>query len=134
MSRFTFVILLFVFSCFILSCRKKDNTKPFFEISSPSDADTFLIESNIYFNATFHDDLDLSQYRIIIKNNFTVGTDSFPAWNTVMVNDLNGKEETINMEIQIPDSISIGPYFFIVKAVDLAGNESAADTTEIIIQ
>lgn len=123
-----------IVSFLIISCKKTDTTKPYFEFISPADLDSFQPGNNIHFQAVFHDNEDLNQYKIIIKNNFTVPADTLPAWNFTIVNELNGKEKTVSLEIPIDDSIYGGTYLFILKALDTSGNEANADTSEISIQ
>jgi hypothetical protein len=132
-KRILEVILIFIL-VFAISCSKTDTTKPFFEIISPLENDTFSLADTIMFQATFHDNEALGQYRIEMKNNFTTYPDSIYGWNLIIVNQLNGKEETAEQPITIPDTISVGNYFCILKAIDASGNEASADTTKIIIQ
>ncbi len=134
MQKYVVWIVLIFVSLFVISCTKTDDTKPFFDISSPLQNDTFLLADTILFQATFYENEGLSHYKIEIKNNFTVIPDTLPAWNLILVNSLFGKEQTVQLKIPVQDSIFGGEYFFIVKALDAEGNEALADTTAITIQ
>ncbi len=118
----------------LVSCSEHDDTKPSITVISPAENDTFLINDTIPFAAMFSDDDELSQYRLEVKNNFSVHADSFPGWNTIIVNNISGNEQTVSLEIPVEDSISRGVYLLIVKAVDASGNEAPADTTAITVQ
>ncbi len=134
MQKYSLLLVVFFFTASAISCRKTDDTKPFFEIISPSDADMLLLTDTIFFQAAFHDNEELSQFRIEIKNNFVENPDSLPAWKLIFVNTLTGKNETLQEQIVIPDTVFSGAYYFIVKCTDFNGNETAADTTELLIQ
>jgi hypothetical protein len=130
-------LLLFVtafLSVAQFSCSKTDTTKPTAELISPSDADTFLVNDTIMLQAMFHDNEELNQYRVEMKNNFTELADSLPAWKFVLVDALQGTEATLTKELIIPDTIYSGNYLLIVKCADADGNEAAADTARIVIQ
>lgn len=114
---------------FSVSCKKTDTTKPTLSVFSPNDNSTFSKNDTILFDAIFYDNKSLEQYRFQIKNNFTANEDSLPPWNLTLVNNIEGTEQAIQLEIIIPDTIFSGMYYCIVKCVDEAGNEAASDTT-----
>jgi len=126
--------VIFLLAVTFVSCSDTDTTKPVFELISPAEADTFYFTDTIIFRATFNDDRELNQYRVEVKNNFTEYPDSIIGWKMVLTDILHGTEETIELELVIPDTISGGNYFVMAKCLDLDGNEAAADTARIIIQ
>jgi len=121
-------------SFFVTSCTKTDDTKPFFDIVSPSPGEPYFTSDSINFEATFYDNEELKQYKIEVRNNFGGQETALPPWQPVFVYDLNGTEETVQKYFSIPDTIPSGWYLFIVKAVDIKGNGAHADTTPIFIQ
>jgi len=126
--------VIFLLAVTFVSCSDTDTTKPVFDLISPAEADTFYLTDTIIFRATFNDDRELNQYRVEVKNNFTEYPDSIIGWKMVLTDILHGTEETIELELVIPDTISGGNYFVMAKCLDLDGNEAAADTARIIIQ
>jgi len=118
----------------LFSCSKVDTTKPSFELISSEDADAFHLNDTILFHATFHDNKELSQYRLEMKNDFAEIADSLPAWKFVLVDALQGTEATLTKELIIPDTIYSGNYLLIIKCADADGNEAPSDTARIVIQ
>lgn len=123
---------------FISSCKPTDDTKPVFTVSEPLSGTVFQTGNEIHFEAGFSDDKELSQYKIDIHNNFDGHghgkTEGLPAWETTIINDLNGKNENVHIHIDIPNDIAAGEYHFIVSCIDKAGNEAEPQEIEIFIQ
>lgn len=119
----------------ISSCKKDDDnnstptdtTKPTAQLASPADDDEFISGNEITVNATITDDLELSQAKIEIHENFDGhshmknGSPEFQ-WDSII--DLSGKSATLNFKVALPVDIAAGNYHFTMKVLDKQGNEA----------
>ena len=120
------------------ACEKPDDIQPTFTIESPVNNGTYSVGSNIDFKAIFKDNKELSQYKIDIHDDIDVHghnkTDSTVTWSEALTGDLAGKEQTATRDIAIPVDAKVGPYHFIVKCIDAAGNEASFQAIDIMVQ
>ena len=120
------------------ACEKPDDIQPTFAIESPVNNGTYSVGSNIDFKAIFKDNKELSQYKIDIHDDIDVHghnkTDSTVTWSEALIGDLSGKEQAATRVIAIPVDAKVGPYHFLVKCIDAAGNEASFQAIDIIVQ
>jgi hypothetical protein len=107
-----------------------------------------VIESNVFvlnsgeefsFTVNFKDNIALSQYKIDIHQNFDChghGDGAVPAlslpprenatedWFLIVINDLEGKEQTRQFTLSVPENVTAGNYHFSVQVLDEAGNDT----------
>jgi autotransporter translocation and assembly factor TamB len=119
----------------ISSCKKNDDnnstpqdtTKPSASLASPSDKDEFTSGNKINVMATITDDVELSQAKIEIHENFDGHShmkNGSPAFEWDSIIDLSGKSATLNFSINLPVDIAAGNYHFTMKVLDKSGNEA----------
>ena len=120
------------------ACEKPDDVQPTFTIESPVNNESYTRGSNINFKALFKDNKELSQYKIDIHDDIDVHghnkTDSTVIWAEALTGDLSGKEQTATKDIAIPVDAKVGPYHFLVKCIDAAGNEASFQAIDIMVQ
>jgi hypothetical protein len=90
------------------------------------------------FEAAFKDNVALSQYKIDIHNNFDChghGGASAPGvsppnvesstedWTVLQIINLEGKEKTETIQLQVPENVTAGNYHFQVQVIDQSGND-----------
>ena len=134
---------LVVLSCFLLNaCTEPDTTEPIIEIlsSSPETApgmvcgemeelvitltstDTFLVQF------TVSDDSELSQYKLDLHQNFDCHGHASKVettdWYVLDIVDLQGSEQTLELEIPVPLNVTTGDYHFSIQATDVSGNNA----------
>jgi uncharacterized membrane protein len=118
------------------SCKKKDETRPEIKLESPAINQTFVRGKEIEVKAVFTDDRELSEYKIDIHENFDSHGHEKPQsepWVKIIIGELSGKKQEINLTITIPETAESGPYHFDMKCLDAAGNESRYISRDIII-
>ncbi len=106
-----------------------DDIMPEITINNPKENDVFETGDTIRAQLQFSDNEALSQYKIDIHGNHDghghgKGQAALPAWDTLVIGDLEGSAGTIDAEFIIPANILPGPYHMTVFALDLNGNES----------
>lgn len=130
-------LLIFTTTVVISACKKPDDIKPTFTVESPVDSAAYTRGSAMSFKAVFKDNEDLSQYKIDIHddidNHGHNKTDSTVTWSEMLIGDLTGQEQTVTRSISIPVDAKTGPYHFLVKCTDAAGNEASFKTIGIKI-
>jgi hypothetical protein len=107
-----------------------DTEPPVIEVQSPADHEHFHAGDVITFEATFTDNIALSQFKIDIH--FGEGHDHKSAnhdddeieWHFEYIGDLSGTSQQVSMDIPIPHNAKHGEYHFMVFCTDEAGNES----------
>ncbi len=106
-----------------------DDIMPEITINTPKENDVFETGDTIRAQLQFSDNETLSQYKIDIHGDHDghghgKGQAALPAWDTLVIGDLEGSSGTIDAEFIIPANILPGPYHITVFALDLNGNES----------
>ncbi|MDQ3191504.1 MAG: DUF4625 domain-containing protein [Bacteroidota bacterium] len=132
----TFYILALNFFI-ISSCKKTDDIKPEIIVESPINKQTFRAGEEIIFKAIFKDNDELAQYKIDIHNNFDGHSHvvlASEAWEEVIIEELSGVEQKVERKLIIPADATIGDYDFIVKCIDVSGNEATLKSLGIIIE
>ena len=131
-------VLTLVTALVLVACKKPDDIQPTFTIEKPLNNESYSRGSSIDFKAVFKDYKELSQYKIDIHDDIDVHghnkTDSTATWSETLTGDLSGKEQTATRVIAIPADAKIGPYHFIVKCIDAAGNEASFQTIDFEVQ
>jgi len=92
----------------------------------------------MHFDAVFSDNERLGEFKIDIHDNFdghshgrlSQVTDPF---DTVIIVELIGREETMHMDIEIPENAATGPYHFNLQFFDHIGNEGELMTIDFEI-
>jgi hypothetical protein len=105
-----------------------DVTKPVITLLSPSLTQTYRVGDTIVFSARFTDNAALRQAKLEIHDAFdghTHGKNSnISPFKFERIFDIKGTNDSINYRIPIPATAASGPYHFIVKVTDAAGNEA----------
>lgn len=126
------LFILLIVGLFIVfngcSADEIDTESPEISIISPEDDQHFHPGDKIHFEATFSDDVELSQFKIDIhyggdhthKSTFSDEAE----WSYDLITDLSGKEQHVKLDIEIPENAKHGEYHFMVFCTDMAGNES----------
>ena len=123
------LMMLFVLATFIQSCKKShaDTQSPSIVVLAPNAGQQFSSGSNLSVVATFHDYINLGNYRIVIRwNNVSQNISPNPqvaAWNFILEEPLSGNNSSINKSINVPLNIRLGEYEMILYCNDKAGNE-----------
>ncbi len=132
MKKLGFLTILFTAGILVFNaCNKEadiDTEAPVIAIASPDDDQHFHPGETIHFEATFTDDVALSQFKIDIhhggehthKSAFSEEVE----WSFEHIGDLSGREQVVKMDIEIPEHAEHGKYHFLVFCTDLTGNES----------
>jgi hypothetical protein len=129
---FTTIILMVAIS----GCTKQDDVKPEILVASPTDSLSFLRGGEIVFKADFTDNKELSSYKIDVHGDFDKhahGTQADVEWVEVFIGDLSGVKQSVERLIMVPATAKPGDYHFIVKCIDVAGNESKIKEIDIIV-
>lgn len=136
-------IALFLLSAVLIqSCTDPDTTEPTVEVLSTipatapaivcgemedfvvtlSSTDTLVVEFKV------SDDVELSQYKLDIHQNFDChghsGKVETTDWYALEIADLQGSEQTINLEIPVPQDVTSGTYHFSLQVTDVSGNSA----------
>lgn len=129
------VVIIFILLS-IASCKKTDDIKPEMVVESPTNEQKIVSGAEITFKAVFKDNNELAQYKIDIHDNFDGHSHKVAnePWAEVIIGELKGKEEEIERKIAIPIDAAAGEYDFIVKCIDVAGNEATLKTLGVIIE
>lgn len=134
------LLLFSLMTTLIVSSCKKDKDEPDVQrpqIQLTSPAKDARLNSGTSFNvvAVITDDVELSQYKIEIHDNFDVHSHkkkSAPFYFSE-IKDISGKEYNVNTKIEIPEDVAAGEYHLTIKAVDKAGNEAEMAELDIYI-
>jgi hypothetical protein len=111
------------------------------EICGQLETNVFFLQSGevFSFQATFSDNIGLSQYKIDIHQNFDChghGEGATPAlalpnrenstedWFLIQIDDLEGREQIRQFELPVPDHVTAGNYHFSIQVLDEAGNDT----------
>ncbi|CAG0991047.1 MAG: DUF4625 domain-containing protein [Bacteroidetes bacterium] len=128
MKRKTMASIFFMtLPILILSCKKEkaDTEKPAIKMNSPTEDAEYKAGETIVFNATFTDNIALSEYDIDIHNGAGHGHGRMMGvWAIEISGELSGIMHIIKKEINIPNDADTGTYHMIVNALDKAGNEA----------
>lgn len=123
------------------SCKKDDpdNQKPVIaSINEPADGDTLYTGTEFHITGVVTDNVELSQLKIDIHS-ADDGHDherinGASHWETIVVVDLAGRNQSIDKHIDIPAEAAAGKYHIIITAVDAAGNQSDFVERDVIIR
>jgi hypothetical protein len=111
------------------------------EICGQLETNVFFLQSGevFSFQATFSDNIGLSQYKIDIHQNFDChghGEGATPAlalpnrenstedWFLIQIDDLEGREQIRQFALSVPDHVTAGNYHFSIQVLDEAGNDT----------
>lgn len=123
------------------ACKKADKTPPIINSVmvngqqhdfSATAGDTLQVEIKV------SDDKELGQLKVAIHEAFDghghgkIATYSY--FDYVKVENLEGADATVTLEIAIPEMSLAGPYHFIVQVVDAEGNEAEEVELTMILQ
>ncbi len=93
----------------------------------------------LLFSVIFRDDVALSQYKVDIHNNFDChghGGASTPGislpnvsnqtedWSVLEIVDLDGQEQAVSRELDVPENVTAGFYHFQIQVIDESGNDN----------
>lgn len=125
-------LALFLFSC------ASDNEKPVIVINEPEEDEIFNVGDEIHVDFKITDNDELNQFKIDIHGSHDGHSHGklnavFPAFDTIIIENLTGNSINRHIHIDIPTGIWPGPYHVIVYATDKAGNE-AMEMKDIKIQ
>ena len=126
---------------FSQGCVDPDTTDPTIEVVSitPAPASGMVcgemedyvitVNSTDTIEVTFRltDDIELSQYKVDIHNNFDChghGKVETTDWYVISIEDVAGKDETITRRLPVPTNVTSGNYHFHMFATDAAGNNA----------
>lgn len=126
------ILALFLFSC------ASDNEKPVIVINEPVENELFNVGDEIHVDFNITDNDELNQFKIDIHGNQDGHSHGklnavFPAFDTIIIDNITGNSINRHIHIDIPDGIWPGPYHIIVYATDKGGNE-AMEMKDIKIQ
>lgn len=142
---FLIFIILFVFSCKEKSknSQPNDTQKPSITLQSVTpqfssdticeEFDNKVIKVNnggkITLALQFTDDINLSQFKIDIHNNFDchghgrIESTTIP-WQLIQIEDISGSSINKSIELNVPIDAASGAYHLIISATDAVGNEA----------
>ncbi|MBA3898851.1 MAG: DUF4625 domain-containing protein [Bacteroidetes bacterium] len=134
-------IKIYLFSAMVMAfvatgCKKPDNTRPVISIEAPTEGQGFPQGGEIIFKATFSDDRALSSYKIDVHGAFDGHgheTQTDVEWVEFFIGELSGEQEIVERKIPVPVTAKTGPYHFLVKCIDEAGNETSSGDIDIVI-
>jgi hypothetical protein len=132
------------------ACNRAENPEdveaPTIELEEPHNYDEFASGGEIHFEAHFEDDQELSMYEIEVHDNFDshahgrMKEPALPFFSYEQSFPLQGSHQEVHKEINVVmnnvSRFAAGPYDFIVKAVDKAGNSTSFEdesSKEVII-
>ncbi len=125
-------LFIFIGAFVLFSCSKDDPEMvdveaPTITVSSPSNGSSFAAGADIHFEAAFSDNEALATYNVNIHNNFdghAHGRLSIAPFTFDQSFDITGKTNDVHEDIAVSSDATAGPYHFIVKAIDQAGNST----------
>lgn len=144
------LILLISTSVLIFSCKEKnknsqpnDTQKPSITLQSVipqlssdtvcEELDNKVIKVNnggrITLSLQFTDDINLSQFKIDIHNNFDchghgrIEAGTVP-WQLIQIEDISGSNINKSIELNVPTDAAAGAYHLMISATDAVGNEA----------
>ena len=119
-----------------IGCMEKtDLEKPVTEILFPAQGDTLFTDEELRLVATLDDNGSLNQYRLsLVGNDERNGLIADSAISRVFVDNLAEDEFYIERVFDIPDTLMNGHYHLTMSALDLAGNQSEADSVEFFFK
>jgi hypothetical protein len=128
-------VILAAFAFTFQSCTTEDPDMepPVIAVQSPADHEQFHPGDVITFEATFTDNIALSQFKIDVHyggdhDHKSVNHDDDEIeWYFEYIGDLTGTSQQVIMDITIPHNAKHGEYHFLVFCTDEAGNESLVD-------
>lgn len=120
-----------------LSCSSDDNSgadtqKPTIMINKPTDAEVLYAEDEIHVDIDFADNVELASYKIDIHfagdghNHKMMHDSDYQQWAFETSGLISGRNNNIQLSINIPEDTHEGHYHFGVYALDKAGNQNVA--------
>lgn len=114
------------------------------EICGGEESNVFSVSGGdvLSFNATFKDNIALSQFKVDIHNNFDChghGGNSAPAisppnvsgqttdWSVLDIQDLSGTEVQQEYSLTVPENVTAGVYHYQIRVLDEAGNDNGGN-------
>jgi hypothetical protein len=127
-------IFLITLPVLIFSCKKEkaDTEKPKITVNAPVEDAAYKVGETIPFDATFSDNIELSEYAIDIHSAAGHGHGRLMntnEWDEEINGNLTGILQVVKRNIVVPTGADTGSYHFIVTCLDKAGNE--ADFAEV---
>ncbi|GAA5042614.1 hypothetical protein GCM10011506_45280 [Marivirga lumbricoides] len=83
--------------------------------------------NSVVLNLRFTDNLNLSQYKIDVHNNFDCHSHSRilgSSWQLLKIENINSNDLSIKEELQVPEDALAGDYHLQILCLDEAGNEA----------
>jgi len=125
-NNLKFVLLIALLLALIVGCKKEDTEKPVITISSPTEASSYKQGETINVVGKITDNENLKQYKI----DFHIGNGhSHGKMQTTTadfefedIRDIEGKTYDLNLNITLPDNVTVGEYHLIIDATDQSGN------------
>ena len=134
--RNVFIIFISMFCMLVLGCvEEADLEKPGTQIIYPAEGDTLFTDEELRLVATLEDNGALNQYRLQLDGIDELnGLLADSAISRIFVDDLASDEFYIERVFDIPDTLMNGHYSMSMSAIDVAGNESVADTVDFFFK
>ncbi len=113
----------------IFQACSKDSEKPVITINEPTNGETFNVGDEIHVDFTITDNDELNQFKIDVHGSHDGHThgklaEILPAFDTIIIENVNGSSVNRHIHIDIPNGIWPGPYHVIIYATDKSGNEN----------
>lgn len=118
---------LFLFVALLISCAN-DSLPPLITMENPKDGEKIHSGMHMAIDLHFSDNDNLRQYKLDLHSaadGHAHGkqTAILPEFDTLIIGNLNGMEQTVNLNIHIPNHARSGEYHLTVFALDYSGNE-----------
>ncbi|MFY0598953.1 MAG: DUF4625 domain-containing protein [Cyclobacteriaceae bacterium] len=116
---------------FAVSCDSDDDqvdtTAPTITLNEPENGERFAAGGTLHFDAVFEDDIALATYNVDVHNNFdghSHGRIAVAEFDFEQSYTISGRLFDTHEDITISTDATAGPYDFVVKAIDAAGNST----------
>jgi len=135
--------LLALLGLAMAGCKKDEDTaKPVIETFKVNDqtAEAEVTAGNeLHVDVTFADNEDLKEYKIDIHDGFDghghgKRSTNFTKWSYQEVKSCSGKSFTDHFHFNVPTDAMAGPYHFILRVIDAAGNEGDFGEVDLLIK
>jgi hypothetical protein len=113
----------------VVACKKEDEIPPVVQntsIQGNIDTVVFAPGESFQIEATITDETELSQYLVLIQSDFdreSTKANTAP-FKTTLISSISGKTWSLQENFTLPDTVSSGYYFGIIRALDAFGNLS----------
>lgn len=137
-------VFLFISAGILLlsACKKDkkeevDNQKPSITVNKPSTNALAKSGSDFEIDIQFHDNMNLSQYKLEIHPNFDGHThgktenESTAPWEWDTIVNISGKEHQAKFKIKVPMNVQAGNYHFMAMCTDQNGFEAPFKVIDI---